>query len=69
MTADARFSQSSRKLTNPLLFTIRVVQHCAAISATAELLQNVIITATFIHGIFLVYSSPTSFYCSLKYYL
>jgi len=56
MTADARFSSNlSGKLTYPLLFTIRVVQHCAAISATAELLQNVIIAATFIsHGISLV---------------
>jgi len=39
MTADERFSPIfSRKLTHPHLFTIRVVPHWAAISATAELL-------------------------------
>jgi len=42
MTTDARFSRNfSRKLTNLSLFTIRAVQHCAAISATPELLIKI----------------------------
>jgi len=41
MTADARISPNfSRKLAHIHLFTIRLVQHCAAISATAELLLS-----------------------------
>jgi len=38
MTTDVHFSPNfSRKLTKPHLFTIAAVQHCMAISATAEL--------------------------------
>ena len=38
MTADARICEFSRKPTHPAtIFTIRLVQHCAAISATGAL--------------------------------
>jgi len=44
MTRRARISHFFLKTDPPHLFTIRVAQHCAAISATADLLYQEILT-------------------------